>query len=189
MIPDTVQDLEDLQGECVRQSEEVAALSHLPTDTLLRRPNPKKWSALGHIAHMSLVNEPYLKAVAEATRDGIERGLRSEGPYRHPAFARFFVRSMEPPPKLRMKTFKSMVPDPTLDSGDVFEHFGANQARLLAALETARGLDLGRVRFSSPFARIVTFSLGSGLEMLLAHNRRHLWLVREVLDQVDAEEA
>ncbi len=44
-----------------------------------------------------------------------------------------------------------------------------------------RGVDLGRVRFRSPFFALLRFSLGAGFEMLLAHDRRHLWLAREVM--------
>jgi hypothetical protein len=45
----------------------------------------------------------------------------------------------------------------------------------------ARGIDLGRARFSSPFARVFRLSLGTGFSVLLAHNRRHIWLIREVM--------
>lgn len=76
---------------------------------------------------------------------------------------------------------RSMVPDPVLEEGDVLERFRANQNRLVMLLEGARGADLGKIRFGSPFAAIVRLSLGTGLALLLAHNRRHIWLIREVL--------
>ncbi len=47
-------------------------------------------------------------------------------------------------------------------------------------LGEARGLDLGKVRFSSPYMVLFRFSLGAGFEMLQAHARRHLWLIDEL---------
>ena len=76
----------------------------------------------------------------------------------------------------------AMVPDPVLDARDVLEAFRSVQGTLVRAMHDARGLDLGRIRFGSPFLALLRFSLGTGFEMLLAHNRRHLWLVREVLE-------
>jgi hypothetical protein len=49
-------------------------------------------------------------------------------------------------------------------------------------MDDAWGVDLGKARFSSPFLRVVRLSLGTGLSLLLAHNRRHVWLAREVMD-------
>ena len=60
------------------------------------------------------------------------------------------------------------------------------QARMAETIEASRGLDLGRVRFGSPFLSLLRFSLGAGFEMLLAHNRRHIWLVHELLAHPDA---
>ena len=88
---------------------------------------------------------------------------------------------MEPPPKKRMKTFKNMVPDPGTTPEEAVDDFVRLQGRMAELIEASRGLDLGRVRFSSPYMRVLRFSLGTGFEMLLAHNRRHIWLVHELL--------
>ena len=55
--------------------------------------------------------------------------------------------------------------------------------RRLSCVESSRGLDLGKARFRSPFSSLVKLSLGTGIELLLAHNRRHVWLMREVMEQ------
>jgi hypothetical protein len=117
-------------------------------------------------------------ALTEARRRG---GAAGDGPYRHPRIASWFVRSLEPPPKRRIKTFRSMVPDPVTDPHSVLPGFLALQGQLTELMEAARGVDLGRVRFGSPFLSLLRLSLGTGFELILAHNRRHLWLVRELM--------
>jgi len=89
---------------------------------------------------------------------------------------------MEPPPKRRMPTARGMVPDPDLDGSEVGPKFARIQDDLSQLMDDAWGVDLGKARFSSPFLRVVRLSLGTGLSLLLAHNRRHVWLAREVMD-------
>lgn len=169
------------EGE--RQLGELDALiSPLPAQALRWRPNDQKWSVLGHVAHLCLVNERYaslLEAKVEDVR--ASGGPRSDGPYRHPLIARWFVSMMEPPPKRRVRTMPAMVPDPASELSDAVQRFRSIQGELLRLMGAARGADLGRVRFPSPFASVLRLSLGTAFASLLAHNRRHLWLMREVI--------
>jgi hypothetical protein len=47
-------------------------------------------------------------------------------------------------------------------------------------LRTYADIDLASVRFPNPFIRGVRFSLATGLHVIPAHERRHLWQAREV---------
>lgn len=183
MIPHTIGDIDEMVVEVHRQGREVAEIVDAHSAGDLRwRPEPNRWSLLGHVAHMSLVNGAYL-GVLEATIHDAKRQGASEaiGPYRHPWIARWFARSMEPPPSRRLPTVKSMVPDPGLESADAVNVFERHQKALAALIGDARGLDLGRVRFRSPLFRLLRMSVGTGFAVLLAHNRRHIWLMREVI--------
>jgi len=187
MIPRTSSDLDGLLAEAKGQNVEVAEiLGALSDEAALWRSDEARWSAAGHIAHLVIINTAYLGPVESAIEAAVTAGApRSDGPYRHPSVASWFARSMEPPPKRRMKTFRAMVPDPGASRAEASGDFDRTQGRLVAAIERARGLDLGRVRFRSPFLSLLRFSLGSGFEMLLAHNRRHIWLVRELMATAD----
>ena len=129
-----------------------------------------------------MVNGPYLETMEQVVERELGRGQPpAPGPYRHPWIAAWFTRSMEPPPKRRIKTFKSMEPAASPPVDDVGPSFDVLQRRLETLIERAAGLDLGRIRFGSPFARFMRLSLGCGLELVLAHNRRHLWHVDRCL--------
>jgi hypothetical protein len=183
MIPANTSDLDAAISETDRQRAEVEELlGSLPVAALTWRPNESKWSPIGHVAHLCIVNERYLAALRERIDEArAQGGPMSDGPYRHPRIGSWFARSMEPPPKRRLKTLRSMVPDPTLDSGDVLRRFAVLQGEFRSAMENGRGLDLGRVRFGSPFLALIRLSLGTGFALILAHNRRHIWLIREVM--------
>ena len=54
----------------------------------------------------------------------------------------------------------------------------AYQVQYIDRLRQANGLDLARARVSSPVARWLRLSLGSGFALMAAHERRHLWQAR-----------
>ena len=183
-IPTRAADLDEVVREIHRQTAEVEEIARrLSSADLVKQPSPDKWSVGGHIAHMVLVNGPYLNAVADSVAKAREAGRLGDGPYRHPWFGRWFAGSMEPPPKRRWKTDRRMVPDPLLAGDDVLASFRDCQGELARHAEEARGVDLGRARISSPFLKILRFSVGATFGILLSHNRRHVWLIRELMAQ------
>ena len=178
MIPVRVADVDSLLAEVDRQNAEVDSWVERLDDTARTwRPDPTRWSLAGHVEHLNIVNAAYLgvleSTIADARAGG---GPESDGPYRHPFIARRFVRMMEPPPSMRMKTARAMTPDPAVDATTPFETFAKQQDQLVSLIAGSRGLDLGK---------ILRLSLGTGFEVLLAHNRRHLWLIQEVLEHDD----
>lgn len=187
MIPERTGDLDTLLAEVERQHHEVDDLfERVPREAALWRPDATRWSMTGHLAHLGITNGKYLGAIEESVRESrASGGPASDGPYRHPPISRWFVRAMEPPPKRRTKTFRAMVPDSGADPAEAVRNFQRLQQELAGLIEDSRGLDLGKIRFGSPFVRLLRFSLGAGFEVVLSHNRRHLWLVRELMDRDD----
>lgn len=185
MIPREAQDLDALLAEIERQEHEVADLFRdVSAEGAVWRPDPTRWSMTGHVAHLGIVNDAYVGAIEEAVDRAREAGgPESTGPYRHPWISRRFARLMEPPPGLRVKTFRSMVPDTDIPPDEAVARFRRLLGRLAGTVERSRGLDLGAIRFSSPFFRLLRFSLGTGFETVLAHDRRHVWLIRELMDR------
>ncbi len=183
MISLTVADVDALMSEVSRQSAEVEGLfDGLSEEALLWRPDETRWSISGHVAHLGIVNGAYVSSVRTAVESARGRGgFEGDGPYRHPWITTRFAASLDAPPKRRLKTFRSMVPDPAANPSEALGTFTGLQHELADQMEAARGLDLGRVRFGSPFMALLRFSLGTGFATLLAHNRRHIWLVRETM--------
>jgi len=53
--------------------------------------------------------------------------------------------------------------------------FLASQQDVRRFLQAYAGIDLASVRFPNPFITGVRFSLATGLHVIAAHDRRHLW--------------
>lgn len=177
--------LETELAEYVRQaeaqkSEVTELLTRLEGEQLNWRLEPNRWSIGEHIGHLSLTNKQYVDAIDRAVREARARGWTSAGPYRYGWLGNWFVRSMEPPPRMRVRTFRTLEPTRNRSGMDILREFVATQNGLIAALKTASGVDLGRAKFRSPFVRVLRLSVGQGFGALLAHNRRHLWHARQI---------
>lgn len=141
------------------------------------RPAPDSWSVAECLDHLATANLVYLTAMRppaeRALREGRQRRRRAEPGL----IGGWFVRSLEPPvkPGRRLKAPAKIRPKqgPRLD--DSIDRFLQSQGEVRAFLRTYAGIDLPGVRFPNPFIRGVRFSLATGLHVIAAHERRHLW--------------
>jgi hypothetical protein len=61
-----------------------------------------------------------------------------------------------------------------------FESFRTSQDEVRAFISAYADLDLAAIRFPNPFVRGIGFSLTTGLHVVTAHERRHLWQAQRV---------
>lgn len=166
-----------------RQTREVEELvSGLSDDQLEWRPEPEKWSVGEHVVHLARTNRPYLEAIRETLAEARDRGLTGRGPFRKPWLAEWVVKAMEPPPRLKVPTMKELVPEPGLPIDRVLEVWRESQSALLASVDDAEGLDLGRARMRSPFLPLLKLTADQAYRAVLAHNRRHIWHARRTME-------
>lgn len=179
-----------LIAEVERQTGEIVGLAGaLDPDVFLWRPEPDKWSVGEHIEHISLTNRPYLAAIDEAVRAARAAGWRGDGPYRGGPVGRWFAGMMEPPPRRRLPTAKRLEPPPDLEREMVLTEVQAVQEATVTSLRAAEGLDIGRARIRSPFFRLLRLPVIQAFDVMLAHTRRHIWLMREVMEAPDFPES
>ena len=74
-----------------------------------------------------------------------------------------------------MRAPRKIRPRPSPPLGDALEQFLASQGEVVTFLRKYAEIDLAGVVFPNPFMRGVRFSLATGLHVLAAHERRHLW--------------
>jgi hypothetical protein len=178
--------IEALIAEAERQTEEILQLAaSLEPAAFLWRPRPEKWSVGEQIEHISLTNRPYLTAIDESVRAAREAGLTAAGPFRGGPVGRWFTRFLEPPPRRRTPTTSSLKPPPDLNRDQVLSELRSVQEAIVESLRNADGLDLRRASIRSPFLKLLKLPLIQAFEIMFAHTRRHIWLMREVLGSSD----
>ena len=175
-----------LETEARRQRRQVEAMTASLDDAAFSRaPRPHAWSVGECLEHLTLINATYMDALDEAVARGRAAGHtreRSTRAKRHGWLGDRFVRSLEPPVKLKGKAFKSTIPR-RLPRAEVLRDFMATQDRLIGAIEASRDLDYARVRMSSPFFKPLRLSLGQSFGAMLAHNRRHILQAEMALER------
>jgi len=158
-----------------------ALVSPLTERQFTWRPTPDIWSIAHCIDHLNAAARTYLPALDEGIADAIRRGIYAEGPFQYNWFGRYFVWSMEPPPRLKFKAPPSFQPAPSRARAEIMAAFRAYQVQFVDRLRQANGLDLARARVTSPVYRWIRLPLGSALALQIAHQRRHLWQAKQLL--------
>ena len=154
------------------------------------RARPGSWSVAECLDHLATGNRVYLAAMQPRAERALAEGRRRRGPARPGLIGGWFVRSLEPPVKsiLKMRAPRKIRPRPSPSLGHALEQFLASHHDVVTFVRTYAALDLAGVVFPNPFLRGVRFSLATGLHVLAAHERRHLWQaarVRQAAEQRD----
>jgi len=148
-----------------------------------RRPENGGWSAAECLVHLNLTTEQFLPLIREQLRRGREQGARQVGPYRKDLIGRLLAWIVEPPVRrMRVKTVTAFVPV-AASKEKVLARFGELQSELEAEMTVAEGLDLNRLKITSPFNSRVRYNLFSCFAILTAHQRRHLWQAERAAGQ------
>jgi hypothetical protein len=148
------------------------------------RPSPGEWSIEECLSHLTMVGQWEVRAIDEAIENGKRRGLTGRGPFEFGAIDRFVVHQTEPPVRSPRTTPRHFVPLHGQPVTAVLPTFNHVQSQFVVQLERAEGLDLRRIKVSTPISRFLKLSLGAMFAQIAAHERRHLdqaWRVREKL--------
>jgi hypothetical protein len=146
------------------------------------RPSPAHWSMAECMDHLTMTNRELIEQIKGAMSLARSRGLTGRGPFRYGFIGNMFVRSIEPPAKIKFKAPKIFKPRPDLALDAVARDFFAVQDEVLRLIREANGINLARVKVTSPVTRLIKLSLGQVFGLIAAHNRRHLWQARQVRD-------
>lgn len=177
-IQNTPPDIQTLQDQLDAAERDARALvSGLDEKLGAWRASEDSWSVAQCLDHLASGNRIYLGAMQEAALLARKRERWRRGPAIPGLIGRWFVNYMEPPVKTLFKTKapRSIRPRNSPALRDAFDKFIESHHEMGVFLQRNADLDLARVHFVNPFIRIIRFSLATGLHVIPAHERRHLW--------------
>jgi hypothetical protein len=184
-LPADVQNLRDQLDAAERDAR--ALVRGLTEEQGRWQPRAGAWSIAECLDHLATANRVYLEAMQVPVPRARARGRRRSRPSRPGWFGRMFVRSFEPPPVWwsRVGAPRKIRPRTAPPLGESFTAFVASHAGICAFLCENADLDLTGIRFPNPFVPGVRFSLATGLNVIAAHERRHLWQAWRVRRQLE----
>jgi len=171
--------------EQLKQAEDAAErlLSGKSREQANWQPNQgTSWSMWQCFDHLARINRVYCQALEAAVEN--PRATREGTPQRvvPGLFARWFIKGMEPPVRMRFKALAKVTPTEGGDAQEARQAFLASHAPVRRVLEFWDRVDFNRVRFKNPLVPLIRFTVGTGLMVINAHDRRHLWQAERVQD-------
>lgn len=136
-------------------------------------PAAKSWGVGECLEHLIITGEGYLPRFEEAIGRARALGEPRSG-FKPRWFPRFFHRFVDPDGTTKVKAPGAFQPKTTNYDTSIVDRFCAQQDELARVIESADGVDLNRVKFTSPVTRLIRFSLGEGLWIVSSHLERHL---------------
>ena len=138
------------------------------------------WSIGQCLDHLATINVVY----GDAVRRGIEAARARGWTRRAPAVPGFsgalFVKSLEPPVTRRLRAPANTRPVPSKRRDAILAAYHAAHEHVRALVTDAAEIDANRACFVNPFLRVLRVRVSTGLRVIAAHDRRHLWQAEQV---------
>jgi hypothetical protein len=153
-------------------------VSGLSVDDLNRQSGPGAWSIGQCIEHLCLGTETYVPPLHAALEGRPVAPVQEITPG---WFGRWFIRNyIEPSPQTKRATAPSKIVPGRRVELSILERFLAGNQRIREVIHRAAAHDVNRIRFKNPYIPGLRFTIGTGLQILYQHERRHLLQAQRV---------
>jgi hypothetical protein len=144
---------------------------------------PGAWSVGQCLEHLCITNEAYLSPISAALDEKADSPVEQITPG---WFGRWFIRSfVEPSPNGRRVSAPSKIRPGAKVDLSVIDRFLSGNKSCRELIVRARSKDVNRIRFWNPFVPGIRFTVGTGLEIIGSHERRHLLQAERVRDSAN----
>jgi len=172
--------LEDIVAQLdVATTQTRALVNGLSAEQLTQRPTPNSWSIAECVAHLNITSREYLPILSEA----LERAPRTTpapSKFKMDVMGRLLKWSLEPPYKMKTKTTRQFEPVEIGSPDQLVQAFSDLQEQLKSTIKQANGFAIDKVKLASPFNDRIKYNLFSAFNILVAHERRHIWQAEQV---------
>ena len=171
-------DVKNGLAEIAREAE--ATFGALDAWQLNWRPDAARWSVAQCFEHLLTSNRLMLRSADDALNPAHPQSVWQRLPVLPGVMGRIMVRSQAPETTRKFKAPTPARPSSSDIGADVIQRF-VEQHRdavvRVAALDEGRA---ARTIMSSPYVRIITYSVLDGWRLMVAHDRRHVEQARRV---------
>jgi hypothetical protein len=151
----------------------------VPDDRWSTRRDSSSWSVGECVAHLNLTSEAYIPRIRKAIEQA--RTLpHKENSYRRDVLGWFFGKMVGPLPKIgkarigKVKTTPAFVPTGNFPKPQLLAEFKRLQLELMRLVRECDGLQIDKVKITSPFGEKIQYNCYSALVLLPRHEERHL---------------
>lgn len=152
----------------------------LATEQLNWKPAADTWSIAEILEHLNLVNASYAKVLTDSANGTSDMGFTAKIGVIVNFLGNMIYRSVEPSRSKRMKTLPIWEPAQSNVPVDVIPLFIQHQERIKQLITENSQLLEKDIVIPSPANRYIVYKLRKAVEIIVAHEERHLNQAREV---------
>jgi len=158
-------------------------LAGLTTELLNWHTAPGSWSVGQCLEHLCIMNEVYLPPISAAFKEKPDSPVEQITPG---WFGGWFIRNFAEPTSgsKRVRAPAKIRPASHVEVS-VLDRFLSGNQSCRDIIVRAGSKNVNRIRFWNPFIPGLRFTVGTGLQIIVSHERRHLLQAERVRDAVN----
>ncbi len=145
------------------------------------RPDAGRWSVAQCVEHLLTTNRLMFEAAEKALDVARPRTIWQRVPVLPGVLGRMLIRSQSPTAARRFTAPSTARPASSDITADVIPRFIEQQRDAAVRVQALGEDDAARTIMTSPFVRIVTYSVLDGWRLVVAHDRRHFEQAQRVV--------
>ena len=145
------------------------------------RPDAAHWSVAQCLEHLLATNRMMQQAAEDALSGKAPKTIWHRLPFWSRMFGPFIVRSQAPETTRKFKTSAAVTPASSDIGTDVIQRFISQTRQLMTRVQTLDERAAASAIMTSPFAKIITYSVADGWRLMFTHDQRHIEQARRVM--------
>lgn len=136
-------------------------------------PSETSWSVGQCFEHLIKINSEYFPEL-----ESIIKGERKQKFWENYSplsgfFGNLMIKSLNPKSERKLTAPKSIQPAASEIASTIIEDFAKHQTELANKIKQTEHLDTKKIILTSPFAKVVTYSLFDAYRIIVTHEKRH----------------
>jgi hypothetical protein len=144
------------------------------------RPDATRWSVAQCFEHLFMANRLMFQAAEDALNDTTPRTIWQRMPVLPGVLGRMLIRSQAPSATRRFTASPKAQPAMSDIASDIIQRFVEQHRHAVARIQVLDERHAARAIMTSPFIRVITYSVLDGWRLVYAHDRRHFEQARRV---------
>ena len=173
-------DLQQVIDEVDAADQRARSLDGALTDAQFNWHEDGRWSIAQCIDHLATTAVVYGAAI----KGGVDRaradGVIGGGPISPSFVGARFIASLEPPVRRRGRAPAAIRPTSRASRAEIMQAYYASHEGFRALVRSCADIDVNRATYPNPFLPLIRMRVGTGLRIVPAHDRRHLWQAEQV---------
>lgn len=187
MSVNTTSYLNEIASGFSQAIDEVTSLCGNASETQLTTPEAQgKWNMLQCIEHMSLATELYIKNIGTILKASNlpPANQQYKGHWKGRMFAKMNAPKSGGEIPMKLKTFKTMEPLPTLDKEQTIQRFCEVHQQLIDIVNESRSVNIDKIKVATALGSMVKLRVGEAYRFILAHTQRHMTQLKRIKNTV-----